>query len=135
MNPKKSKTKESVSPENLENFTLDTVSSEDHMVDGRYYLHLVFLQAINAPHQSLMQGRPMDGLISLQIAADQAIRIALSMGTIKEEEIKKRTDEYKKKIKNITNDIIRQTKIADFQLFLILEKYTETAAKKGAIII
>jgi hypothetical protein len=116
-------------------FNVDSLDSEEHIVDGKYYLHLVFLQAINAPHQSLREGRPTDGLVSLQIAADQAARIAISIGKINENELKEKTSEYAKTLPETIDDLIKQTKIADFQLFYILQKFTETSAKKGSILI
>jgi hypothetical protein len=107
----------------------------DHLVDGRYYLHLVFLQAIKAPHYSLTQGRAMDGLISLQIAADQAMRIATAIGRVDEEELKKATEDYEKTLSKIDDDFIKKTKVADFQLFYILKKFQETSEKKGSVMI
>lgn len=129
---KKSKT--AVEEDDISNFKLDELETEEHIVDGKYYLHLVFLQAINAPHTSLREGRAADGLVSLQIAADQATRIAISIGKIDEEELRKAVREYAATI-TTKNDLIKQTKIADFQLFYILQRFTETSAKKGAIII
>lgn len=130
--PKKNKTE--VKDDDLATFKLDELETEEHIVDGKYYLHLVFLQAINAPHNSLREGRGADGLVSLQIAADQAARIAIAIGKIDENELKEATKKYADGIQT-ADELIKQTKIADFQLFYILQKFTETSAKKGAIII
>jgi hypothetical protein len=128
---KKSEKSEDIS---ISTFQLDEITSDEHIVDGKYYLHLVFLQAINAPHNSLNEGRPGDGLVSLQIAADQAARIAISIGKINEEELKEATKKYADGLQ-VSDELIKQTKIANFQLFYILQKFTETTAKTGAIVI
>jgi hypothetical protein len=116
-------------------FSPEDMLGEEHLVDGRYYLHLVFLQAIKAPHYSLMQGRAMDGLISLQIAADQAMRIATAIGRIDDKELKEATEKYEKTLDKIEDDFIKKTKVADFQLFYILQKFMESSDKKGPIMI
>lgn len=121
--------------EDVDIFSPEDSLGVDHLVDGKYYLHLVFLQAIKAPHYSLMQGRARDGLISLQIAADQAMRIATSIGRVDEKELREAVNEYEKKLEKVTDEFIKQTKLADFQLFYILQKFGETSDKKGAIMI
>jgi hypothetical protein len=133
---KKTMSKSRIEGEDSErdDFITESIFDTEHIVDGKYYLHIVFLQAINAPHNSLREGRPADGLVSLQIAADQAARIAIAIGKIDEKELREATKEYASTL-TATDEFIRQTKIADFQIFYILQKFTETTAKKGAIII
>ena len=121
--------------EDTDLFAPEDTLGVDHLVDGRYYLQLVFLQAIKAPHYSLMQGRAMDGLISLQIAADQAMRIATAIGRVEDEELKTATKEYEKSLEKETDDFTKKTKVANFQLFFILQKFQETSEKKGPVMI
>jgi len=115
-------------------FTPEDTQSEEHLMDGRYFLNMVFIQAIRAPHYSLMQGRGTEGLLSLQLAADQAARIAIAIKRLSEEDLKKATDEYEKTIKT-EDDFIRKTKIANFQLFYILQQFGTTSDKKGPVMI
>jgi hypothetical protein len=116
-------------------FAPEDILGEEHLVDGKYYLHIVFLQAIRAPHYSLMQGRGTEGLISLQLAADQAARIAIAIGRLKDEDIKKATEDYEKTLTTVTDDFIKKTRIANFQLFYILQQFKESSDKKGPIMI
>ncbi|MCJ7458321.1 MAG: hypothetical protein MUP17_04960 [candidate division Zixibacteria bacterium] len=115
-------------------FAPETTIDDEHLMDGKYFLNLVFLQAIRAPHYSLMQGRGTEGLISLQLAADQAARIAIAIGRLKDEDIKKATEDYEKTL-TVTDDFIKKTRIANFQLFYILQQFQESSDKKGPIMI
>lgn len=115
-------------------FSPEDILGEEHLVDGKYYLHIVFLQAIRAPHYSLMQGRGTEGLISLQLAADQAARIAIAIGRLKDEDLKKATEEYEKTLK-VEDEFLKKTRIANFQLFYILQQFQESSDKKGPIMI
>lgn len=113
------------------------IASEKFQLSGGYYLHLILIEAFKAPHNALRSGNAKDGLLSLQVAADQAKNIALAIGKIKEKDLNEKIQAYKKELeeKNIDDTFIRKTKIANFQIQYILSKCHDLAPKSGEIII
>jgi len=117
-----------------ETFNVEVEETKEHILSGTYFLHLIYLQSLKAPHTAIAAGNAKDGILSLQIAADQAMRIAISVKKVDKAEMDKAVNDFEKTIKN-DSELAKQYKRSNFILGYILEESYERAPKKADLML
>lgn len=120
--------------ESDEIFNPEIEETKEHLLSGTYFLHLIYLQSLKAPHTAIAAGNPKDGILSLQIAADQAMRVAIAVKKITKEEIDKELQKFEKTVKD-NEDFAKQYKKANFILGYILKESYEKSPKKADLML
>jgi len=104
--------------ENLKrNFHPTTEEDTSNILSGQYYLHLIYLQALKAPHESIAKGDAKGGILSLELAADQALRIAGSVKKIDREKFEKDLKTFEEKLEGSSKEA-KSYKSQQFLYFL-----------------
>ena len=104
------------------------------VLSGQYYLHLIYLEALRAPHESIAKGDPKGGLLSLELAADQALRLAGSVKKIDKDKLEKDLKEFEKKLEG-TADHVKSYKRANYILSYILSEVYDRAPKTADLML
>lgn len=115
-------------------FDPEVEESKEHLLSGGYYLHLIYLQSLKAPHDAISKGNAKDGILSLQIAADQAMRIAVAVNKVTKDDMEKAIKQFEKTTTKDT-DLAREYKRANFILGYILTENYERSPKKADLML
>lgn len=105
-----------------------------NVLSGQYYLHLIYLEALRAPHESISKGDPKGGILSLELAADQALRIAGSVKKIDREKLEEDLRAFDEKATNLP-DHVKKYKRANYILSYILSEVYDRAPKTADLML
>ena len=104
------------------------------VLSGQYYLHLIYLEALRAPHESITKGDPKGGILSLEMAADQALRIAGSVKKIDRDKLEQDLKAFDEKVKDLP-DHVKSYKRANYILSYILSEVYDRAPKTADLML
>lgn len=111
-----------------------TEEDTDNIMSSQYYLHMIFMQALRVPHESISKGDTKAGILSLEIAADQAMRIASSVKKIDRDKLKEALNEFEKELVG-ASEAARGYKRANFILSYILSEVYDRAPKTADLML
>jgi len=117
-----------------QNFHPTTEEDTSNILSGQYYLHLIYLQALKAPHESIAKGDAKGGILSLELAADQALRIAGSVKKIDREKFEKDLKTFEEKLEGSSKEA-KSYKRANYILSYILSEVYERAPKTADLML
>jgi hypothetical protein len=123
-------------PESMQvNVSSDLEELANFEINPLFYAHLVIIQIIKAPHLAFINGNDKAGIMSIILGVDQLEKIALADKLIAKEDYKTAVETAQKDVKEEKDNLMKDMRMANCKLQILLEKVFAKKLKKVDIVI